>query len=307
MKQYGGRPPKGIVAAALVVLERLRTDCQLSLSAHVAKGGAQIAGLTPSALKRVLERFGEHRRFLGEAGRTNRGNNAPIKDLLESLDAAGFASLSSDQRAQHIDAMQEFLVQSASDYYNLEHIQFAFDASRPIRGIIAAILASAAARNQAGAVAQHLVGAKLAIRFDGLEVSNFPYSAADDQAGRAGDFQVGGTAFHITVSPTPGHVQKCADNLRQGLWAYFLVPDSELERTRFRVEDSEARGRVAVESIETFVGQNISELALFEPGRSAGTLKDLLDEYNRRVHEVENDRSLLIDLPAAIAENDNRT
>ena len=54
MKRYGGRPAKGTVAAALVVLERLREDCDLTMDAHLAPGGAQIAGLNLPALRKIL-------------------------------------------------------------------------------------------------------------------------------------------------------------------------------------------------------------------------------------------------------------
>lgn len=66
-----------------------------------------------------------------------------------------------------------------------------------VREVIADILETAQQRNQSGPVAQHLVGAKLALRFPHLEVGNFAYSAADDQAGRAGDFQLGSAAYWL--------------------------------------------------------------------------------------------------------------
>jgi len=300
MKKYGGRPAKGLVAAALVVLERLRSKCELSLDAHVAEGGAQIAGLNLASLRKILERFGESRQFPSEGGRTNRGNNRPIQLLLESLSGAGFAGLSDAERLPLLDEFQEFLVKSLNAYYNLERVRFDFDPSKPPRNVVAEILAAAQERNQGGPVAQHLVGAKLAIRFPHLAVGNSSYSAADEQSGRSGDFHIGGTAFHVTVAPNMGHVQRCAQNVKDGLSGILLVLDSKLIAARTLLEMEGLETKVVAESLESFVGQNLSELAEFAPAKFAENLSRLLEEYNRRVAEVETDASLLIELPAAL-------
>ena len=300
MKQYGGRPPKGTVAAALIVLERVRDDCKLDIGAHLADGGAQIAGLNLASLRKVLNRFGEAREFPSEGGRTNRGNNKVISTLLGALRRAGFADLKKQTRNSLIDWMQQRLVSSLDAYYNLERVRFDFDASRPIRGIVADILEVARHRNQSGPVAQHLVGAKLALRFPHLEVPNFAYSAPDDQAGRAGDFQVGGTAFHVTVAPGLGHIARCEENIRQGLSAFLIVPDGKVANARALLETRELQEKVAVESVESFVGQNISELAEFAPANLPQKLGELLKEYNRRVGEVQTDVSLMIEIPSAL-------
>lgn len=300
MKQYGGRPAKGNVAAALVVLERLRGDCELDISAHLAKGGAQIARLNLSSLRKILDRFGETREFPSEGGRTNRGNNKVISTLLGSLSQAGFGELKRTARNSLIDWMQEHLVGTLDAYYKLECVRFDFDASKPVRGVIADILATAQQRNQSGPVAQHLVGAKLALRFPHLEVGNYAYSAADDQAGRAGDFRLASTAFHVTVAPGLGHISRCARNIRDGLGVFLIVPDSKVTNARALLETQGLQEKVAVESAESFVGQNISELAEFAPDKCAQKLGELLREYNRRIREVETDGSLLIEVPSAL-------
>lgn len=299
-KRYGDRPAKGVVAAALVVLERLRTKCELSLNSHLAEGGAQIAGLNLSSLRKILGRFGESRQFPSEGGRTNRGNNRPIQLLLEALSAADFGRLSEAERLRLIDEFQMYLVESLDAYYSLQRVQFDFDRSNMPRNVIADILVAAHQRNQTGAVAQHLVGAKLAIRFPDIAVGNSPYSAADEQAGRSGDFQIGNTAFHVTVAPNMGHINRCARNVKDGLSAMVLVPDSKLAAARQMLDTDELRNKVVAESLESFIGQNLSELAGFAPAEFADNLANLLAEYNRRVAEVETDESLLIEIPATL-------
>ncbi|MDX2114309.1 MAG: DUF4928 family protein [Planctomycetota bacterium] len=300
MRQYAGRPAKGTIAAALIVLERLRNKCDLRLEDHLAEGGAQIAGMSLPALRKVLERFGEKREFPSEGGRTNRGNNKPVRELLQAMTAAGLDKLSAEELGLAIDGMQRALVESLDAYYRLERIRFEFDSRKPARFMVAEILAKAAERHQTGAVAQHLVGAKLAVRFPEKAIPNFPYSAADEQGGRSGDFQVGETAFHVTVAPSKAHAARCGKNLRDGLAAFLVVDHANVDRARYALEFEKIAARVAVESVESFVGQNLSELAEFTANRVGPTWGNLLRTYNARVLEVETDGSLLIEIPTAL-------
>lgn len=300
MPMYGGLPPKGSVSASLVVLERLREGHQLDIQDHLADGGAQIAGLNLSSLQKILRRYGETRAFPSEGGRTNRGNNKTVTTLFSALTKAGFDRLDFDDRLGALDWMQQQLVQSLDGYYKLERIRFEFDLSKPVRELVHDILNAAQDRQQSGPVAQHLVGAKLALRFPDQNVGNYAYSAADMQTSRVGDFQVGSTAFHVTVAPGLGHVARCGANLSAGFAVFFIVPASQVEKAVVLFETEDLQTRVAVESVESFVGQNLSELAGFASNRLPGQLSALLCEYNRRVGEVETDESLLIEIPAGL-------
>lgn len=300
MKRYGGLPAKGTIAAALIVLERLRLDCRLDIKSHLAKGGAQIAGLSLSALRKILERFGEMRPFPSEGGRTNRGNNRPVQLLLECLKNSELSTFPKSKRTAIIDKLQMFLVHSLDGYYTLERISFDFNSSKPARHLIMEILERAKQRDQSGPIAQHLIGAKLAIRFPHIEVANFPYSAADDQVGRPGDFFIGNTAFHVTMAPNMHHVERCDQNIREGLSAYLLVPDSKLIAARALLETQNIENRVTAESIESFVGQNLAEMGEFSQSTFSVKMAALLTEYNQRVKSVETDTSLQIEIPASL-------
>jgi hypothetical protein len=59
-------------------------------------------------------------------------------------------------------------------------------------------------------------------------------------------------------------------------------------------------GRVSVESIESFVSQNIEELSDFAGGEVSQNLRVLLQKYNTRVAEVETDLSLQIRIPSVL-------
>jgi hypothetical protein len=54
---------------------------------------------------------------------------------------------------------------------------------------------------------------------------------------------------------------------------------------------------VSIESIESFVSQNLEELAAFLGDMRKAEIRLLLETYNRRVDAVENDKAMLIEIP----------
>jgi hypothetical protein len=134
------------------------------------------------------------------------------------------------------------------------------------------------------------------LRFPGIAIGDSSYSTADNQLGRPCNFHIGDTAFHVTVAPMPAHYEKCQQNLNDGLRVYLLVPDRILNGARQNAELL-MPGKIAVESIESFVSQNIDELSAFSKKQLAAGFKLLLETYNKRVDASEVDKSILIDLP----------
>lgn len=287
---------KGSVAIGLLILERLRTVFDFSIEAHLAAGNAQIRGASKARLTKILARYGESRPFLGEAGRTNRSSPANARNLPQSLGESDLVELAESERLDCLTVLQKLLVQKLQAFHDLERLKPAFDPSSSTRTFIRDLLALAAQTRKRGPVAQHLVGAKLEMRFPTIAVRIEPVSAADDPSGQPGGFVVGDTTFHVTVAPMTGHYEKCLRNLRDGRRVYLLVPDDMVIGARQNLELS-APGRVAVESIESFVAQNIEELSEFNRHRLCGGVRQLLETYNRRVDQAELDKSLLIEIP----------
>lgn len=299
-RRYKPLPPRGAVAAALVVLQILKGRFDLDPDSHVTEGRGQIAGMGKGALQKVLVAHGEERVFLKEAGRTNRGNHAIVASLLKAVAAARLDRVGEKDRIVGLNVMQAYLAERVNDYFQQERIKVEFDPSSPARTFIAGILSAAEAKGRADYVAQHLVGAKLAIRFPDEKVANFAGSAADEPSRRAGDFQIGDAAFHVTIRPTPAVCARCAENLRSGLASVLLVPDSVLAAAREMARQHDILSKVMVEPIESFVGQNISELSEFRRDRLRTELAHLIVEYNTRVEAAETDMSLLIDVPPSL-------
>jgi Domain of unknown function (DUF4928) len=177
-----------------------------------------------------------------------------------------------------------------------DRLQFEYKTERTTAHLIGDILAASRASGKEGPVAQYLVGAKLQLRFPGIAISNDSYAAADEQTGRQGDFTVQDTAFHVIVAPMPAVFDKCVTNLNEGKNAFLLVPARSVEGARQNA-DNMASGRIDVAAIESFVGFNVNEIAMFGKGASTKALLKLLEIYNTRVNAVETDSSLMIEIP----------
>lgn len=296
-------PAKGSIAVALVLLERLQTTFDLRLDAHLASGGAQIQGASGAAVRKILARFGETRPFVSEGGRTNRGSPTIAAELLSAIDRSKMGKLTANQRVEILQSLQNALVVKVQEFHNRERLKPLFRQTQSVRQFIFDLLAQAKETGKWGPVAQYVVGAKLQIRFPDIQIRNECYSAADDQSGHPGDFVVNDTSFHVTVHPTPGHFDKCQRNIRDGLRVYLLVPEGSLAGTRQNAELIDP-GRIAVESIESFVGQNVEELSEFSHNGLLRGLRHLLQTYNARVDEVEIDKSMMVEVPRVLAQQE---
>ena len=290
------RVSRGNVAGGLVLLERLKTDFNLDIWSHMTPNGFQLKGATAVKVGEILKRHGETRPLAKEGGRTNRGLLANLGRLLELLEAEKIGALSGVARNNLLDAMQSGLARRAVELLNAKKLPLHFPRETTTRSALRRILDEAKARGKEGEVAQHLVGAKLALRFPDISVENRPASAADESGGQAGDFLVGDTVFHVTIAPNTGHYDKCAENLGANLRVYLLVSNGQLFGVR-QYAHERFGNRVAVESCESFVSQNIEELSEFSGDKIRDGFLRLMKTYNKRVREAETDLSLLIDIP----------
>ncbi len=188
------------------------------------------------------------------------------------------------------------LVEKVREYFAQERLHVEYDPTKTTWDSIHGLLQEAQENDKGGPVAEYLVGAKLALRFPQNHVENKSYSTADAPSARPGDFTLGDTAFHVTISPSSGHFERCLENIRQGMRPYVLVPDNVLSGAR-QLATITAVGKISVESIEFFVSQNLDELSTFSKNNLISGFGRLLQLYNQRVDVVENDKSLLIEIP----------
>lgn len=297
-KRGKGSVPKGTVAGALVVPDRLKHSYDLSLARHLTSGGAQIKNASGENIKRILGKFGETRHFVAEGGRTNRGLPQAIDEMLKALAALKLEQCSEGERNAILEELQAFLVEKVKEFHSKERLKIAYDPSMSTWQFIADLLEAARIDDKGGPVAQHLVGAKLQLRFPDEPIGRESYSTADKQLGRPGDFTLGTTAFHVTMAPMPAVYDKCERNISDGLRPYLLVPNNRLVGVRQNIEVlSLGKGRITAESIESFVSHNINELSGFSGDKLAQELCNLLEKYNSRIDEIEADKSLMVEIP----------
>jgi hypothetical protein len=226
-----------------------------------------------------------------EVDQADLSNIAKLLDVIRSLH---LEELPAEERNKILKDMQGFLIDKLSDYNNPQRLEATYDPSKSTWQLICDLLDEARENSKDGPVAHYLVGAMLQVRFPAIEISN--ESFADVQLGRLGDFYLGNTVIHVTVSPMPALYEKCKRNLRDGLKVYLLVRNKDVVGAKQNAENI-APGQIVIEAIETFVGQNLDELATFSNGRRASGLRQLLETYNRRVDAAEMDKSLMIEIP----------
>jgi len=290
-------PERYVVCAGLAITEVVRETFPLYESDYLTEKNQ--VKKTGGAIQNILERFGETRTYAREGGRTTRGTRPAAEHLVQALNSVEeLAKLSEEERREVMDILQGWLAERVKEYFDRKKIEVEITLDKSGQQVVSSIIEAAAPRGVAGAVAQHIVGAKLSLRYPHLEIENHSYTTADMQLGRPGDFVVGDTVFHVTVAPMPAVIDKCDLNLRNNFRAILLVTDSKLQAARQMAEMKGIYDRVGLYSIEAFVGQNVEEISEFGRGNLSYGWRTLLEKYNERVLAVETDRSLLIEIPA---------
>lgn len=285
-----------VVCAGLAVTEHMRKIFPLSQSDYVTKKNQ--VKTSGSLIEHILQRHGISRKYASEGGRTTRGTRPAAEALVQALHSvSALTQLTDSERSGVLDALQAFLIAKVRAFFDRQRLEVEISLQVSALQNIAVVLDAARERKVAGAVAQHLVGAKLQLRFPSQQVENHSHTTADIQLGRPGDFLIGDTTFHVTVSPTEAVVKKCAENLRQGYRTLLLVPETTLAAARQLVEIQGLKPLTAVYSIESFIAQNLEEISEFGQPKLRQSFKSFLETYNRRVAEAETDLSLLIDIP----------
>lgn len=299
-RNKNGKVDTNVLCAGLYVTEHLNFKFPLEEGDYLTS--SQVKGSGGEQAKTILFRHGEDRPFLREGGRTSRNTRSTAIEIVELLKDGSYSAeltraADDELRAIAWRLQSWFVRQIQEEYFAKERLKADISHGKPVRLAVEALLVAARSRggNTAGAVAQHLVGAKLELRFPEELITRQSYTTADQQTERPGDFHIGDTAIHVTMSPVPQlFLGRCADNIRQGFRSRVLVPENKLAAAREMSDDD----RIAVQSVEDFIGTNIEEMAGFGDQRIKSNLRLLLERYNEIVGMIESDPSLLIEIPA---------
>lgn len=146
----------------------------------------------------------------------------------------------------------------------------------------------------AGAVMQHLVGAKLDVIAKG-QVDHHGFSVADAPSNRSGDFLIGDVAIHVTTAPGEALIRKCQGNLTSGLRPLIVTTEDGVGGAKALSKQAAVEDRLDVIEIEQFIATNVYEWSVFDRDARPATIKTIIERYNVIVADCESDPSLRIE------------
>ncbi|MXZ29022.1 MAG: DUF4928 domain-containing protein [Gammaproteobacteria bacterium] len=287
---------KGPLCVALVVTNRAREwGLPLDPETLVTAGGGQVLGLGKGAVQSILSKHGITRVLAQEGGRTSRGSIKRMRAYVAFLNR-----LHEEEKA-HLDQIELFWIMRVREFFAGRPFSIKLDSSRGIRHVIRDILAQAMKRqgeaqgtHYAGAVLQHLVGAKLDCALGIGCIDHNSFSTADAQSERVGDFSIGDAAIHVTTAPGEAVIRRCVDNLNEGYKPLLVTVDRGALVADELANRENVGERIDIFEIEQFVALNIHELGGFQTEGRRLKLDELVKRYNEIIEGVETDPSLKI-------------
>jgi hypothetical protein len=289
---------KGAISVALVVTGHARkSGLPLDPAQLVTEGGGQVLGLGRGAVQGILKRHGIEQVLAAEGGRTSRGSLNNMRDYVSFLNDL--------QRRGDIDLdlVESFWVGRVREFFAAKPFRIKLDASRSLRAVVRDLLAQATERHRsmpgvyyAGAVLQHLVGAKLDCALGAGQIEHNSFSTADAPSGRAGDFTAGDVAIHVTTSPGEAVIERCRENLNDGCRPVVVTLQRGVTVAEGLAHNAGVGDRIDIFEIEQFVALNIYELGKFGHAGRRTAVAEIIKRYNAIVEEFETDPSMRIEL-----------
>ena len=289
---------KGPLCVALIVTQHARAKgLPLDPGELVTEGGGQVLGLGKGAVQNILKRYGIERVLAAEGGRTSRGSLNHMRAY------AAFLNGLQEKGAADLDAIEDYWIDCVQAFFAAKPFTIKLDASRSLRHVVRDILDQAVERQKtapgmhyAGAVLQHLVGAKLDCALGRGKFEHHSFSTADAPGQRAGDFFIGDVAVHVTTSPGEAVIERCRDNLNDGFKPVLVTMRVGVTVAEGLADNKGLAERVDIFEIEQFVALNLYELGKFAADGRRAAVDDLVNRYNEIIDDVETDPSLKIEI-----------
>ncbi len=288
---------KGPLCVALVITQHARKmGLPLDSDKLLTDGGGQVLGLGKGAVQAVLNRHGVTRVLAAEGGRTSRGSIGNMREYVAFLNSLA------DAGPVDLDAVESFWIARVHEFFSAKPFKIRLDASRSLRTLVRDVIAQAEDRQRntpgmqyAGAVLQHLVGAKLDCALGAGNFEHNSFSTSDAQTGRSGDFFIGDVAVHVTTSPGEAVIERCRDNINDGHRPIMVTTARGLAAAEVLAENAGLGERIDIFEVEQFVALNLYELGKFAAEGRRVAVGDVVTRYNEIVEEVETDPSLKIE------------
>jgi hypothetical protein len=289
---------KGPLSVALVVTDQAKTmSFPLDSEAFIAESGTQVSGLGVAPVQAILKRRGIERILAREGGRTSRGSVGKMRKYIEFLNNAA------EKGQIDFNQVELFWIQKVEAFFAGEPFKIKLDPSKGLRAVVRDVLEQAIKRQQsspgvtyAGAVLQHLVGAKLecALAGDGISLQHFSFTTSDSQTERAGDFLLGDVVIHVTTTPGEAVIRRCQENLDSGLRPMIVTLQKGSTVAEGLAANAGIADRLDIFEIEQFVALNLYELGKFKATGRRTAVEELVERYNSIIGEIETDPSLQI-------------
>ena len=287
---------KGPLCVMLVLTRRAKEGAPpFSAEDFLTSQGGQVAGLSGSAVQTILNEHGITRILAEEGGRTSRGSIQKMRayiDLLNDL---------ASKKLLDFEELESWWIERVLQFFASQPFRMRIDASRSVRSIVADLVQAAFARQRecpgamvAGAVIQHLVGAKLELASPDDQIEHNGFTIADAPTARRGDFLIGDTAIHVTTAPSEALLRKCSDNLAANLRPLIITTEEGAGGAKALAKNLDLSERVEILELEQFVATNVLEWSRFQREQRPVTVRELIDCYNRIVSRCETDPSLKI-------------
>jgi hypothetical protein len=263
----------------------------------VTDGGGQVLGLGKGAVQAILKRHGISRVLASEGGRTSRGSLNNMREY------AAFLNGLKERGNVDFEAIEAFWIERVHEFFAAKPFKIKLDASRSLRAVVRDVIGQAVDRQKsvpgvyyAGAVLQHLVGAKLDCALGKGQFEHNSFSTADAPSGRAGDFFLGDVAIHVTTSPGEAVVARCLENLNDGYRPLLVTLQRGLAVAEGLSTNVGLGERIDIFEIEQFVALNLYELGRFGADGRKLAVAEMVQRYNEIVEEFETDPGLKIEL-----------
>ncbi len=289
---------KGPLSVALVVTQHARSmSLPLDPMALITEGGGQVLGLGKGAVQAILKRNGIDRILAAEGGRTSRGSLSNMREYVALLNAL------SEKGPVDLDAIEAYWIDKVKEFFAAKPFKIKLDVSRGLRTVMRDVIVQAEERQKtmpgmyyAGAVLQHLVGAKLDCALGQGHLQHNSFSTADAPKDRAGDFFIGDVAIHVTTSPGEAVIQRCYENINDGFRPIIVTLQKGLTVAEGLASNVGLADRIDIFEIEQFVALNLYEIARFASEGRRVAVAELVERYNQIIEEIETDPSLKIEL-----------
>lgn len=297
LQKIDGRGPGPLCVVLVITRKASGQTPPFSADNFLAPKGGQVAGLGKGAVQGILADYGIDRILAEEGGRTSRGSIQKMRAYLDFLNELA------QEELLDFKAIEEWWVGRVREFFSSKPFSLKVDSSKSIRSIVSDLIESAFNRQRecpgvmvAGAVMQHLVGAKIATALPDTKITHEGFSVADAPSGRKGDFLIGDTAIHVTTAPTEALIRKCCDNLAQSLRPLVITTQSGVGGAIALAKNADVAERIDIIEIEQFIATNVYEWSAFQQTKRSVTVRQMVEAYNRIIDQCETDPSLKIEM-----------